>query len=92
MTRAVHINMHPTMLVTTAAVLPAEDNNNIHFGGPEVNHNEKKSDVVNEVAQSVIRQGPRSKGFQPFGPDMEIFITKTTMVNTGRLRGLFITI
>ena len=82
MTRAVHINMHPTMLVATAAVLPAEDNNNIHFGGPEVNHNEIKPNVVNNVAQSVVRQGPRSKGFQPFGSDMEFFITKTTMVST----------
>ena len=86
MTRAVHINMHPTMLVATAAVLPAEDNNDFHFGGPEVNHNKIKPNVVNEVAQRVIRQGPRSKGFQPFGSDMVIFITKTTMVSTVNLR------
>ena len=84
--------MHPTMLVATAAVLPTEDSNNIHFGGPEVNHNEIKPSVVNEVAQSVVRQGPRSKGLQPFGSDIEIFITKTTMASTGRLRGLFTTI
>ena len=69
--------MHPTMLVATAAVLPIEDDDSIHFGGPEVNHNEIKPGVVNEVAQSVVRQGPRSKKFQPFGSDMEVLITKT---------------
>ena len=81
MTRAVRINIHPTMLVATAAVLPADHNVNIHFGGPEVNHNKIKPNIVNEVAQSSMRQVNRSKGFQPFGSDMEFFITKTTMVS-----------
>ena len=91
LTSAVHVHMHPTMLAATAAVLSTEDNNNIHFGGPEVNHNEIKPNVVNEVAQSVVRQGPRSKDFQPFGSDMEVFITKTTMVSIDRLQNLFTT-
>ena len=60
MTRAVHINVHPTMLVATAAVLPAKHSDDIHFGGPEVNHNEIKPNVANEVAQSSIRQGARA--------------------------------
>ena len=90
MTKAVLVRMHPTMLVVTAAVLPTEDSNNIHFGGPEVNHNEIKPSVVNEVAQSVVRQGPRSKGYQPFGSDMEVLITKTNMVSTGRLKKLLL--
>ena len=80
--------MHPTMLVATAAVLPIEDNDSIHFGGPEVNHNEIKPGVVNEVAQSVVRQGPRSKEHQVFGTDMEVLIAKTKMVSTGQLKEL----
>ena len=88
MTKAVLVRMHPTMLVATAAVLPTEDSNNIHFGGPEVNHNEIKPSVVNEVAQSVVRQGPRSKNFQPFGSDMEVLMTMTKMVSTSRLKEL----
>ena len=80
--------MHPTMLAATAAILPTEDSTRIHFGSPEVNHNEIKPSVVNEVAQSVVRQGPRSKGYQPFGSDMEVLITKTNMVSTGRLKKL----
>ena len=83
------VQMHPTMLVATAAVLPIEDDDSIHFGEPEVNHNEIKPGVVNEVAQSVVRQGPRSKGFQPFGSDMEVLMTKTKMVSTGQLKELF---
>ena len=89
MTKVVLVQMHPTMLVATAAVLPIEDSNNIHFGGPEVNHNEIKPGVVNEVAQSVVRQGPRSKKFQVFGSDMEVLIAKTKMVSTGQLKELF---
>ena len=80
--------MHPTMLVATAAVLPTEDSNNIHFGCPEVNHNEIKPSVVNKISQSVVRQGPRSKKFQPFGSDMEVLITMTKMVSTSRLKEL----
>ena len=80
------------MLVATAAVLPIEDSNNIHFGGPEVNHNEIKPGVVNEVAQSVVRQGPRSRDFQPFGSDMEVLMTMTKMVSTGLLKELFVSV
>ena len=86
MTRAVRIDIHPTMLVATAAVLPADHNNNIHVCCPEVNHNKIKPNIVNEVAQRSIRQGSRIKGFQPFGSDMEFFITKTTMVSMVNLR------
>ena len=82
--------MHPTMLVATAAVLPIEDSNNIHFGGPEVNHNKNKPGVVNKVAQSVVRQGPRSKKHQVFGTDMEVLIAKTKMVSTGQLKELVV--
>ena len=82
--------MHPTMLVATAAVLPIEDDGSIHFGAPEINHNEIKPGVVNEVAQSVVRQGRRSKEHQVFGTDMEVLIAKTKMVSTGQLKELVV--
>ena len=47
-----HVLTHPMMLDATAAVLPTEQNNDIHFGAPKVNHNRIKSNIVNEVVQS----------------------------------------
>ena len=44
------ILVHPTILVATAAVLLTEQNNNIHFGALEVDHNKIKPKIVNEVA------------------------------------------
>ena len=81
MTKAVLVRVHPTMLAATSAVLPSKENTRIHFGSPEVNHNEIKPRVVNEVLQSVVRNGPRNKDYQPFGSDVEVLFTKTIMVS-----------
>ena len=81
MTRAVLVRVHPAMLAATSAVLPSTDSTRIHFGSPEVNHNEIKPRVVNEVVQSVVRNGPRNKDYQPFGSDVEVLFTKTIMVS-----------
>ena len=75
-TGVVRISIHPTMLVATAVILPAEQNENIHFGSPAVNHNEIELKVVNEVAQSSLRQGRRTKDVQPFGSGTKFLVTR----------------